>query len=108
MQYKEARIIVDFCGNGEFPDGFSYVCDNEKCILSYEGLTKSYSCRNLPADYLPVVLNGFFSGFEGDIVTEGYDESKGCSYIKRTVNDSFVTFEVYNQGENTAYNIIIN
>ncbi len=108
MQYKDGSITIEFCGNGDFPDGFSYVCDSEMCTLSYEGLTKAYNCRNLPADYLPVVLDGFFSGFDGSIVTEGYDEAKGCSYIKRTVNASFVTLEVYNKGENTAYNIIIN
>ena len=108
IQYKDGGLTISFSGNGDFPDGFSYVCNGEECILSYEGLTKSYSCRNLPQDYLPVVLNGFFSGFEGSIVTEGYDESKGCSYIKRTVNDSFVTLEVYDKGEKTAYNIMVN
>lgn len=108
IENKAEKTSIDFCGNGDFPDGFSYVCDGEECILSYEGLTKSYNCRNLPKDYLPIILNSFFSSFEGSIVTEGYDELKGCSYVKRTVNDSFITFEVYNQGENTAYNIIIN
>lgn len=108
MQYKDGSLTIDFSGNGDFPDGFSYVCDGEGCTLSYEGLTKTYSCRNLPPDYLPVVLNGFFNGFEGKVITEGYDEDKSCSYIKRTVNDSFVTLEVYNRGENTAYNIIVN
>lgn len=108
IQYKDGSIIIDFKGNGDFPDGFSYVCDSEMCTLSYEGLTKAYNCRNFPPDYLPVVLNGFFNGFEGKVITEGYDEDKSCSYIKRTVNDSFVTLEVYNYGENTAYNIIIN
>ncbi len=104
----DGGITIEFSGNGDFPDGFSYVCDGEKCTLYYEGLTKSYSCHSLPKDYLPVVLHGFFNGFEGKVITEGYDESKCCSYIKRTVNDSFVTFEVYNQGETTAYNIIVN
>ncbi len=106
--YKDGIVRVDFCGNDEFPDGFSYVCDGDKCTLSYEGLSKSYKCQVLPTDYLPIVLKDFFDSFEGRVITEGYDERKNCAYIKRTVNDSFVTLEVYSQGETTAYNIIIN
>lgn len=106
--FKGDALLLDFNDNGDFPDGFSYKCDGAECILSYEGLEKSYPCSALPPDYLPVVLQQFFGGFGTSVTTEGYDDTKGCSYIKRTVNDSFVTFEVYNQGDRSAYNIVIN
>lgn len=106
--YCNDSITISFAGNGDFPDGFTFVCDNDICTLSYEGLAKKYNRKNLPLDYLPVVLKDFFGSFEGEIITEGYNESKGCSYIKRTVNDSFVTLEVYNQGNKPVYNIVIN
>ncbi len=108
LLYCNDNITISFCGNDDFPDGFTFVCDNEVCTLSYEGLVKEYNRNNLPHDYLPIVLKEFFDSFEGKIVTEGYNDSKECSYIKRTVNDSFVTLEVYNQGDKPAYNIIIN
>ena len=108
ISFVEGRLQIDFCGNGTIPDGFSYVCDGDDCVFSYEGLVKSYRVSDLPSDCLPVALYNFFSGFNEGLVTEAYDDRKGCAFIKRTVGASFVTLEVYNRGEKPAYSIIVN
>ena len=108
ISYTAGVLQIDFCNNKSFPDGFSYTCDSEHCTFSYEGIVKEYSRSELPADFMPVVLYDFFSGLGEVIVTEAYDSTKECSYIKRTVNASFVTLEAYKRGEATAYNIVVN
>ncbi len=107
LSMNDNILRMDFYGNGDFPDGLSYVCDGRVCTLSYSDLQKSYNRTDLPQDFLPFVLHEFFSLFTEKLVTETYNEAKNCNSIKRTAGTSFVTFEVYNEGENPVYNIVI-
>lgn len=104
---NDSVLRMDFCGNGEFPDGLSYVCDGRVCTLSYSELQKSYNCTDLPEDFLPFVLHEFLSLFPETLVTETHNDARNCDSIKRTVGACFVTFEVYNDVDNPVYNIVI-
>ena len=107
INFSRSVLSLSFGNNGTAFDGISYKVTPDSCQITFSGLVHSFEKTHLPDNYLPVLIWQFFYENSGDLITENFDSQKGCCFLTRTINDSFIRFEVYENESNVSYTLII-
>lgn len=106
---KFTRSVLDltFGKNNTAYDGITYKVTPQSCEVNYSGLVHSFEKDVLPHNFLPNLVWQFFIEMGSNFSTENYDSQNECYYLTRTIDDSFIRFEVYENEGNVSYTLII-
>lgn len=107
ISYVSGVLNVVFVDEASCLCGLSFTVDADDCRVSYGEITHAEALSHLPDTYLPCVLYRFVAEFSGVICAEKYNSRQMCSYVSRTVGDTSVTFEFYNNAGNSSYCLIV-
>ncbi len=107
LRFTRSVLELTFKKNNTAYDGIVYKITPQSCEVNYSGLVHSFEKDILPGNFLPNMIWQFFIETGDTLITENYDSQNECYYLTRTINNSFIRFEVYENQGNISYTLII-
>ena len=105
--YNSGCLKLEFSDNGDAYDGLSFSVSKGICTTYFNGIEYDIPDGELTQALFVNELYSLISSANGVLVTEGYNENSGCSYITRRQGTHTFTFEVFENNGVFAYSLKI-
>lgn len=104
---NNSKLEINFTDEKNLLGG-AYASLTEKAYkITYMGMAFNGEKSELASSFLPLAVYDFITSFEGKILLDTYDKGRECFYIKKSVNEYFITLECYENEDKKFYSMEI-
>ncbi len=100
IQFNGRELVFEYCGDAELICGTRVTVDSDTYNIYHSGMTFDGVSGDLPSVFLPTVIYNLFADKGSVIRLESFNEDKSCFYSSFSVNEHFITVELYEGEEN--------
>lgn len=104
---NNSKLEINFTNEKDLIGG-AYVSLTENSYkITYKDMVFSGEKSELAPSFLPLIIYDFIFSFEEKILLDSYDKEKEWFYLKKNINDYFITLECYEANDKKLYSMEI-
>ena len=107
LSLNEKTLLIEFIDGENLLCGANIQLTENNYQINYNDIIFCGDKSQLINSFLPCVIYDFIFSFEEKILLDSYDKEKECFYLKKNINDYFITLECYEAEDKKLYSMEI-